>query len=750
MTHTVDIIIPVYKGDAETRRCLESVLAARHETRLEIVVIDDASPEPALSRWLADLGRAGRVTLIVHPANVGFVASVNEGMALHPDRDVVLLNSDTEVADGWIDRLAAHGARDPRIGTATPFSNNATICSYPRPLMQNLIPRGESIASIDAAFAQANAGIAIDLPTGVGFCLFIARRCLAAVGAFDAARYGRGYGEEVDFCMRAARAGFRNVAAADVFVRHVGEVSFGDSGAARRGEAQAVVDGLYPEFQPALKRFLDGDALLPARRRADLARLARSSRPRLLLVTHAFGGGVRRHVDWLARHAGDDCEVLVLQPGETSPVTRSLYAMLRWANDGEEMRAWFRQADEWPRLLEVLRGIGISRVHLHHVHGFPREVLDLPHELGCPLDITFHDYFAVCPQYHLVDGSGRYCGEPGGDCRRCEDAAPAQWPLSIPQWREAFRGFVAQAQRVIAPSRDCAIRATRYFPGAEPVIANHPDAAGPPATRHARVVVPGALSPEKGLDLLEACVREAAASSRPLHFIVAGYLARPLPLWPALPVEVSGEYPEGSLPELLASLGGNVVFFPAQCPETFSYTLGDAIASGMPIVATDLGALGERLAGVAGSAVLPWDASPARFNEALLAAASRNARAEAVRSPADVNSAFYESEYLEPLRQTPPSAPPAPPPLRDQWWLDPREPLAVPSLAQLYDDGVLCGRRQSRVALRLRLEEVDREGGALERELALARAGRDAIEHSTTWRLTAPLRRLLTALRLRR
>jgi GT2 family glycosyltransferase/glycosyltransferase involved in cell wall biosynthesis len=747
--HTVDIIIPVYKGEAETRRCLESVLGARHETPVEIVVIDDASPEPALSRWIEELARSGRITRIAHAANQGFVASVAEGMALHPERDVVLLNSDTEVSGAWIDRLAAHASRDPRIGTATPFSNNATIVSYPRPLEPNAIPASESVASLDAAFARANAGLSVDVPTGVGFCMFIARRCLAAVGTFDVQRYGRGYGEEVDFCMRAARAGFRNVAATDVFVRHVGEVSFGGSGAARRGEAQAMVDGLYPEFQPALRRFLDEDPLLPARRRADLARLAASPRPRLLLVTHAFGGGVRRHVDWLARHSQGECEVLVLQPGETSPVTRSLYALLRWANEGESFRAWFRQAGDWEALVDVLRGIGISRVHLHHVHGLPAEVLALPAALGCASDITFHDYYAICPQYHLVDGSGRYCGEPAGDCRRCEEAGPAQWPLSIPEWREAFREFVSRAQRAIAPSRDCAARVARYFPGVRPVVAGHPDASVAAPQARVRVIVPGALSPEKGLLLLEACAREAARASRPLQFVVAGFLARPVPLWPELPVELTGEYPEGRLPERIAGLGGDVVFFPAQCPETFSYTLGDALASGLPIVATDLGALPERLAGVANATVLPWNADPARFNDALLAAAGNTLRAGAVAaesSPGD----FYGNEYLRGLAAPSPRAADSPAAWRDAWWPDPREPLAVPTLAQLYDDGVLCGRLCSALELRRRAAQADDELAALRHATAEATARAHAIERSTAWRLTAPLRRLLTALRHRR
>ena len=205
MPQTVDIVVPVYRGEAETRACLESLLAARLQVRHEIVVIDDASPEPAISEWLQSLAAQGRFTLIAHAQNRGFVATANQGMALHRERDVVLLNSDTEVADGWLDRLAAHASPDPSVGTVTPFSNNATICSYPQTLVPNALPPGETTASLDRAFAKANPRRSEEIPTAVGFCMYVTRRCIDAIGPFDEERYGTGYGEEVDFCMRASR-----------------------------------------------------------------------------------------------------------------------------------------------------------------------------------------------------------------------------------------------------------------------------------------------------------------------------------------------------------------------------------------------------------------------------------------------------------------------------------------------------------------------------------------------------------------
>ncbi len=272
----IDLIIPVYRGLAATRRCLASVLGARCETAYEVTVIDDASPDPEVARYAAELAAAGRIALRVHSGNLGFVASANEGMALHPGRDVLLLNSDTEVADGWLDRIAACARREPRVATVTPFSNNATICSYPRFVERNALPEGLATADLDRMFARENAGCAVEIPTGVGFCMFIARRALDELGAFDAEAFGRGYGEEVDFCMRASRAGFVHLLCADAFVYHEGEVSFGDSGAGRRLEAQALVDRRYPEFQPTVRDFIARDPAAPFRRRVDDARLRAS------------------------------------------------------------------------------------------------------------------------------------------------------------------------------------------------------------------------------------------------------------------------------------------------------------------------------------------------------------------------------------------------------------------------------------------------------------------------------------------
>ena len=270
----IDVIVPVHKGLAATRRCLESVLSASSTIPCETVVVDDATPEPEITRLLDELAAANRITLLRNDANLGFVRSVNRGMELHADRDVVLLNSDTEVAGGWLDRIRRCVYAHDDIGTATPFSNNATICSYPFYGWTGSVPGTLGLKALDRLFATTNAGKSVDLPTGVGSCLFIRRACLDKVGMFDAERFGRGYGEENDFCLRAVAAGWRNVLAADVFVYHEGAVSFAAERADRADSAQEALLKVHPDYMQRVRAFVAADSIKPLRESIDFARVA--------------------------------------------------------------------------------------------------------------------------------------------------------------------------------------------------------------------------------------------------------------------------------------------------------------------------------------------------------------------------------------------------------------------------------------------------------------------------------------------
>lgn len=278
----IDIIIPVYKGEIETKNCIDSVLSYKQKASFEVIVINDNSPDTFIYEYLYDLSEKDLITFIYNPENFGFVASVNFGMALHSKRDVIILNSDTIVANDWVDRLRRCALSDPMIGTVTPFSNNATICSYPVFCADNELPDGMSVEDMDTLFKNINASKMVDIPTGVGFCMYIKRSCLNNIGMFDVESFGKGYGEENDFCMRASKAGWRHVLCGDVFVYHKGGVSFSTSKDNLERIGTETLLKLHPEYLDIIRRHLELDPAKNLRDAIDVARIKKDNKDNFL------------------------------------------------------------------------------------------------------------------------------------------------------------------------------------------------------------------------------------------------------------------------------------------------------------------------------------------------------------------------------------------------------------------------------------------------------------------------------------
>ena len=619
--HPVDIIVPVYRGLADTRLCIDSVLASTNQSAWRLVVINDASPEPEVTAWLRErAAQDSRITLLENRDNLGFVGTVNRGMALSDSNDVLLLNSDTEVANNWLDRIRSAAYGDSKVASVTPFSNNATICSYPRFCKDNRLPAGYDTARLDALCAQTNPGAVVDVPTGVGFCMYVRRDCLAQVGLFDTENFGKGYGEENDFCQRAAKAGWRNLHLLDTFVLHTGGVSFGDSKSPREKAAMETLRRLHPRYESAVMAFVQADPAQPYRLALDVARITQTQLPVVLAVLHDRAGGTVRHVRELAQHLSEQAIFLTLTPAPDRCVRLEL------AGKDEGFQLVFRLADQYQDLVQALTQLGVRHIHYHHLLGHDPLIMDLPPQLGVGYDFTAHDFYSYCTHISLTGSDNRYVPEPTpGQCACCAPQDPA--PMgggTVADWRHRNRHFLTAARLVLAPSHDTAHRMAAFAPGARVRAIPHTDMSVPdlatqpqpkarplPAGAPLKIVVLGALSAIKGADLLEATALEAARRNAPIEFHLLGYGYRHLQTQPRAHLTVHGSYEDDDLPGLLQWLQPDLVWFPAQWPETYSYTLSASLQAGLPVVAPDLGAFPERLDGRPWSWVVRWDMSAA-------------------------------------------------------------------------------------------------------------------------------------------
>lgn len=614
------IVVAVHADRERTLACLDSVfatLARRVEgPAAEIMVVDDATPDPALAATLDDLAAQGRIGLRRHETNRGYPAAVNTALADATGMDVVLLNSDTLVADGWLDEMLRVAYARADAGTVSPLSNDATILTWPDPDRPSPLAGGlEDVRHFMAAALMANGGKGIEIPTGHGFCMLIRHDCLRHTGLFRPGLYGRGYGEENDFCMRARLAGWRHYAAPGVFVGHVGGISFGHSRPALQQRNHWVLNRLFPGYDRLIQAHIAADQLAAARLRLSLlvwhrTVLRAGLRGAVLLVSHGRAGGVARVVAdrarvWQARGRLP----VVLEPLSEGFVIR----------DGRHGGPCPPLHFVWPAqgaaLVALLRAVGLEHIEIHHHMGHGDRARELCQQLTVPYDRYVHDYAGICPRVTLVGRGGHYCGEPDiVECRRCvRELGTRVEETDVDHLRRETGRELSRARRVVVPSADVACRLARYFPDIrfemEPLEDDRPDQtlrqfaqAAPdhsqtalPHTGLCRIMVVGAIGPDKGYAVLLAAARDARARDLPLEFVVVGHTSDDAPLLETGRVFITGPYEPAQAVALIRDCGGQVGLVPSVCPETWCFTLTLLWRAGLRCVAFDLGAVAARI-----------------------------------------------------------------------------------------------------------------------------------------------------------
>eukprot|EP01037_Dinobryon_pediforme_P002670 gene2670-2709_t len=640
----VAILIPAYRNLALTRQCLDSVFATT-PPNTPVIVVNDASPERALSVWLDEMAASGSIILIRHETNRGFPASANAGLeaafALSPPHDAVLLNSDTLLPSGkppsWLRRLqdCVHGA--PDIGSATPLSNDASILSYPARDAGNSVPTAKEVAGLDDLARAANARKPVEIPTGVGFCLYLRRECALQGGLFRTDLFAQGYGEENDFCIRTRHLGWRHMAAPNVFVGHVSHASFGEGRLPLMRRNLAVLEQLHPGYRALIADYQQPvpaqDALAPARRRIDSARWAKARRrSAVILVSHASGGGVDKLL--LARAAeiaadGHRCIILrpVTDPERPSETLHGLCQISDAAFPGLYPNLVFDLRHERADMVRLLKADRPVLFEVHHRLGHDPEILNVARALALPIGYRLHDYAAFCPRITLFGARQTYCGEPidVAACEVCvaEAGNRSGETIGVAALRQRSASEFAEASSVAVPSADMAGRLRRYFPTLRCAITPNetelPPRPPPPRSAvHRRVAVIGGITIEKGFNILLDCARDAAAQSLPLDFVLVGHSTDDALLFETGRVFVTGRYTDDEAEALIRAQEADLAFLPSVVPESWSFTLSLAWRAGLRTLVFDIGAQAARVKATGYGAVLPLGLPPAIINQQLL------------------------------------------------------------------------------------------------------------------------------------
>ncbi len=579
-----------------------------------------------------------KLQIIHNPKNLGYTATVNKAMAECANHDVALLNSDTRVTPNWLEQLQLTAYMSANIGTVTAISNNAGAFSVPElGDVGNQTPSNFNDAEIGRLIRQNSLRLYPNTPTANGFCLFIKRELLNQIGDFNADLFPRGYGEENEFSMRSRNAGWQHKVDDACFIFHQRSASFGDEKAILIENANNVLRKRYPEYSKLAADFCVSPAMQQVRRHVRLlyqnARTPKPSilpKPRIIYVLHGNAtGGTPYTTRDLMNNLASKWDIFLAE------CDRSTITLKRMINgELQLMGEWKLQtplsiADQFRPdyaaiMLYLLQTYAIELVHIRHLH---KHSLDLPriaNALHIPVILSFHDFYFVCPTINLLDEKQKFCGgvctktkitQNNGKANEADTQATSDcalpYPLeeSIPplkhrfihRWQEEISRIFPYISGFVTTShfaRDIMVKTYPTLANEDFRVIEHGRdfaqqqylAVAPSLNAPLKIIIAGQMTKHKGADFIEKLLKlDTDNGAIEFHFLGN------------LPEKYShlgvfhGSYSRDELPAKVAEIGGNVMGIFSIWAETYCHVLSEAWACGMPVIASNLGALKERI-----------------------------------------------------------------------------------------------------------------------------------------------------------
>ena len=451
----VTVIVPVYEDYAATRACLESLETARPACPHRILVVDDASPNAELAAYLDEAAAGGAFELVRNEINLGFAASVNKALAMSPRGDALLLNADALLPPGAVDRLSVLSRAEPAIGAVTPFSNNGELTSWPLRNEANPMPSAAEIAALDALAREANGDALVDIPNGVGFCLYVTEACLDAVGGLPEL-YAQGYYEDVEFCLAARERGFRNVAAPGVFVGHAGSRSFAARKRALVMRNLQLIETRFPGLRLETAAFVTLDPLRPYRAALDAALPPRGPVTIVACGPRAAAALGRRRAEALKRENPDTTVLTLTVDG------RGRVALAAVGGGAPQSLSFDFEARGAAAFAAYLARLELRRVEWLDPASLPEAALSALVASGATINLICGDlaWFAAAVAPALGP-----CAAPAGPhpCETCRNLAAAPQDEGQRQRRAKLGRALERAEAVIPLDRMAAAFAERVF-----------------------------------------------------------------------------------------------------------------------------------------------------------------------------------------------------------------------------------------------------------------------------------------------
>lgn len=475
----VDIIIPIYNAYDDLKLCVDSLFAHTDLSSNRLILINDNSSDQNIRPYLDGLVKPN-IVVIHNEKNLGFSNNINLGMAQSSDRDVILLNSDTIVTSRWVEKITACAYSDDSIGTVTPLSNNATLCSVPSFCDENTLPDGMTVDMAAEIVEKCSLREYPRITVANGFCMFIKRAVINEIGVFDAETFGRGYGEENDFCNRAEQMGYCHVMCDDTYIYHSGTKSFMSSEKlAYIQEHDKILNKRYPvQMHNNAVHCRDNPNGHISSNVGFHFDIWNGKQNVLYLLQSDFRdgaddniGGTQLHVKQLTHALRNYKNVFVAARDKnflqlTAYTDQSEYVFRFFVGAASPFPV-FRDRTFSELFAKILSGFSIDLVHVHHTINTSLDIFYEAKKQGIPVIFTAHDFYSVCPNTKLLNQKCECCyGQNNLRCEEClnERIGIYEKNTFLKKWREEYEKVLDICAKIIVPSKSTKEILSSYYP----------------------------------------------------------------------------------------------------------------------------------------------------------------------------------------------------------------------------------------------------------------------------------------------
>lgn len=610
-TECIDVIIPVYNGYQFLDKLLQSVALTRMKYRL--FLINDKSTDSRVLPFLQAYAEGKEhVVLLENDVNMGFVQTVNRGFELS-SHHVALVNTDVELPEMWLERLMLPILTDSRVASSTPFTNCGTICSFPEFLKDNKLFMDLDVSEIDKEFMKIQP-VYQKIPTGVGFCMGVSRKALKEVGIFDAETFGKGYGEENDWCQRAIRKGYKNVHVENLFVYHKHGGSFLSEDKKRYlREHEKRLLKKHPYYNKDVARFCEWDPNKHIREYVKMNLLQKNRElDAVVAFDHSFGGGASKYLEERKNRYIDKGKAFIIIRYDLKD---GIYRFLYYFQD-IKIQFYVENNEDLFRMIEC---IPVRAIWLNEIVTYPefyellRGIRECAVKRGICIRMLVHDFFAVCPTINLIDWKEEYCGIPDcGICSEClgkmEEIQPSDYG-SIEKWRQEWYKLLEICTEIIVFSNNSKNIMEKAYGSLNNIIVQPHSTAYLPkvekkykTTDTLNIGLLGVLAKHKGRAIVEKLAARIEEEQLKIRIVLIGSSEKEIN---SSVFRETGAYTRESIPKLVLENDIDVFLLSSICPETFSYTAEEIMKMGMPVMCFDIGAPAERIGRYGKGIVLP-------------------------------------------------------------------------------------------------------------------------------------------------